>query len=173
MDGERRIAAERSSTGADVAVKIMLKSHIEREGKVRLVLAESNALQRCAECPHVVDLARTFQDADYLFFVLEFCPGGDLLGVINGRAKGTGALRRPDGGLKEAHAAFYAAEVVLGLKFLHGLDLAHRDLKPENVLVDVNGRCKLADFGTVLDCAAANADGDLGERHGSFEGTAE
>jgi len=164
------LLARRRSDGVDVAVKVMLKSHIEREGKTRQVLAESKALQRCRESPHVVDLARTFQDADYLFFDLEFCAGGDLLRVIRGKG---GGLARAEGGLPAAHAAFYGAEVVLGLEFLSGLNLAHRDLKPENVLVDARGRCKLADFGTVLDCEAKDADHDLGERHGSFEGTAE
>ena len=66
-------------------MKVMLKSHIEREGKTRLVLAESQALQRCAECPHVVNLAAAMQDDDYLFFVLEFCPGGDLMRLIRTR----------------------------------------------------------------------------------------
>ncbi|KAH8074727.1 3-phosphoinositide-dependent protein kinase [Aureococcus anophagefferens] len=147
----------------------MIKSYIEREGKTRLVLAESKALQRCASCDFVVNLSRTFQDADYLFFVLEFCGGGDLLHLVNGSDD---RVRRAAGGLTPYAAAFYAAEVVLGLEFLRSLDVAHRDLKPENVLLDGGGHAKLADFGAVLDCSHA-AGHDLGERHGSFEGTAE
>ncbi|KAK7238636.1 3-phosphoinositide-dependent protein kinase [Aureococcus anophagefferens] len=161
--------ARRRSDGTDFAVKVMIKSYIEREGKTRLVLAESKALQRCASCDFVVNLSRTFQDADYLFFVLEFCGGGDLLHLVNGSDD---RVRRAAGGLTPYAAAFYAAEVVLGLEFLRSLDVAHRDLKPENVLLDGGGHAKLADFGAVLDCSHA-AGHDLGERHGSFEGTAE
>ena len=163
------LMARRKSDGEDLAVKVMLKSHVEREGKTRLVLAESKALQRCSACAFVVNLSRTFQDADYLFFVLEFCGGGDLLGLINGS---DARVSREAGGLVPYAAAFYASEVVLGLEFLRGLNVAHRDLKPENVLVDARGHAKLGDFGAVLDCDHP-AGHDLGERHGSFEGTAE
>ncbi|KAJ1459012.1 kinase-like domain-containing protein [Pelagophyceae sp. CCMP2097] len=131
------IHARRKSDKRDFAVKVMLKSHAEREGKTRAVLAESMALQRCAKCAFVVGLERTFQDDDYLFFVLEFASGGDLLGAIKRGAK--------------RHAAFYAAEIWLGLEFLQDVGLAHRDLKPENVLLDSKGHVKIADFGSVLD----------------------
>ena len=38
-------------------------------------------------------------------------------------------------------------EILTGLKFLHDKGILHRDLKPSNILVNVEGRMKLADFG--------------------------
>ena len=35
----------------------------------------------------------------------------------------------------------------MGLEFLHSKGILHRDLKPQNILVDIQGRMKLADFG--------------------------
>mmetsp|Transcript_25513 Transcript_25513/g.101677 ORF Transcript_25513/g.101677 Transcript_25513/m.101677 type:complete len:438 (+) Transcript_25513:92-1405(+) len=141
------VLARCRSDGHDVAIKVMLKSHIEREGKHRAVMSEQRALRKCADCRHVVRLERTFQDEDYLFLVLEYAAGGDLL-------KAMAELARPEGGVGPAAAAFYAAEIWLGLRFLHDVGLAHRDVKPENVLLDKRGRVKLADFGAVLDVGA-------------------
>ena len=52
-------------------------------------------------------------------------------------------------GLDQMRAAQYMREVISAIKYLHSLNppIIHRDIKPENILLDSNGRCKLADFG--------------------------
>ena len=146
-----------------LAIKIMDKAFLEKEGKVKYAMMERDALLRCASCPFVLSLVYAFQDDEYIFLCLELAPGGDLEGLIR-RARGAAG-----GGLAlaPADAAFYVGEVALALRFLHGHGVAHRDLKPNNVLLDARGHVKLADFGTALDTR-----GDP-ERAGSFEGTAE
>ena len=44
-------------------------------------------------------------------------------------------------------AKFYAAQVFLGLNYLHNLGYVYRDLKPENILFDIDGYLKISDFG--------------------------
>lgn len=44
------------------------------------------------------------------------------------------------------HHVQIAHDVAEGLAYLHP-SVVHRDLKPQNILLDVNGRAKIADFG--------------------------
>lgn len=77
-----------------------------------------------------------FQTPDKLFFVLDYCAGGELffhLGKV--------------GRFPEDRAKFYAAQITLALEYVHSLDIVYRDLKPENVLLDAAGNIRLTDFG--------------------------
>ena len=71
-----------------------------------------------------------------MFLVQEFLPGGNLLSYI-----------RHHGSLANDHARFYAAEIFLGLSFLHSNGIVYRDLKPDNILFDTIGHIRIADLG--------------------------
>lgn len=86
----------------------------------------------------LTSLRYAFQDDSCLFYVMEYHPGGDLLGL----------LHRQGGSLPESAASFYIAEIVLALRDLHEMGYVHRDVKPDNVLLDRCGHLKLADFGS-------------------------
>jgi protein-serine/threonine kinase len=84
----------------------------------------------------LVKLRAAFQDAHRLYLVMDYFPGGDL-----------GKLLENHKQLSERVAAFYAAEITLGLEALHKMGYMHRDLKPDNVLIAADGHVKIADFG--------------------------
>ncbi|KAF3650229.1 putative ran-binding protein 1 -like protein c-like [Capsicum annuum] len=118
--------------GKDIAVAL----------KVEHVRAERNLLAEVAShC--IVKLYYSFQDAEYLYLVMEYLPGGDMMTL----------LMREDT-LSESVAKFYIAQSVLAIESIHKHNYIHRDIKPDNLLLDKNGHTKLSDFGLCkpLDC---------------------
>ncbi|KAG8077653.1 hypothetical protein GUJ93_ZPchr0007g6358 [Zizania palustris] len=75
-------------------------------------------------------------DGSYHLF-LEFAPGGSLADEV----------ARNGGRLEERAIRLYAADVLRGLAYLHGLSLVHGDVKARNIVIGVDGIAKLADFG--------------------------
>jgi serine/threonine kinase 38 len=133
--GEVRICRDRNNPDTLVAVKKLKKSEMVRRGQVDHVRAERNVL---AEVRHyaIVKLMYSFQDEEYLYLVMEYLPGGDLMTLL---------IRLEI--LTEDMSRFYLAQTVLALEAIHKAGYIHRDIKPDNLLLDASGRMKLSDFG--------------------------
>ncbi len=86
--------------------------------------------------PWVVNLHSAFQDDSFLYLVMEYLSGGDLMTLL--MAKDI---------LSEEESRFYTAEMVLAIESVHKLNCIHRDLKPDNILIGRDGHIKLSDFG--------------------------
>ncbi|XP_075159790.1 citron rho-interacting kinase sticky isoform X2 [Haematobia irritans] len=99
--------------------------------------------KRCSDW--ITNLQYAFQDIDYLYLVMEYLPGGDLLSLMSRH-----------GPFDEHLTRFYMAELTLGINALHSMGYVHRDIKPENILIDRFGHIKLGDFGNA---AALDRDG--------------
>ncbi|XP_053700966.1 rho-associated protein kinase 2 [Synchiropus splendidus] len=99
---------------------------------------EERDIMAFANSPWVVQLCSAFQDEHYLYMVMEYMPGGDLVNL-------TSTYDVP-----EKWAKFYTAEVVMALDAIHSMGFVHRDVKPDNMLLDRHGHLKLADFGTCM-----------------------
>ncbi|KAM9777890.1 rho-associated protein kinase 2 [Neosynchiropus ocellatus] len=99
---------------------------------------EERDIMAFANSPWVVQLCSAFQDEHYLYMVMEYMPGGDLVNL-------TSTYDVP-----EKWAKFYTAEVVMALDAIHSMGFIHRDVKPDNMLLDRHGHLKLADFGTCM-----------------------
>jgi serine/threonine protein kinase len=132
----RVLLVRRKATQDAYAMKIIRFSNDVDEKFIENLLNENDIFKRI-QGEHVVKAFFSFRQKNYVIFVMEFMPGGDLQGIL-----------RREGNLEEyEQARFYAAELVLAIEYLHGLNIIHRDLKPENILLDNKGHLKLADFG--------------------------
>jgi serine/threonine protein kinase len=76
-------------------------------------------------------------------FIFEMMGGGSLYDCLHGLAEDA-VLRRPADLISKLMICLDIAD---GMKFLHNSKILHRDLKSANVLIDGEGRCKIADFG--------------------------
>lgn len=163
----------------EYAIKVLEKKHIIKERKIKYVNIEKDTLNRLTEHPGIVRLYYTFQDENSLYYVLDLCNGGELLGVL----KKTGTF-------DEECTRFFGAQILDSIEYMHSRGVIHRDLKPENVLLDDQLHVKITDFGTArllsdprapqappriedTGTSSRSKDQDDDSRAASFVGTAE
>ncbi|XP_068654006.1 uncharacterized protein [Aristolochia californica] len=140
--GEVRLCREKT-TGHVYAMKKLKKAEMLRRGQVEHVKAERNLLAEVdSNC--IVKLYCSFQDEEFLYLIMEYLPGGDMMTL----------LMRKDT-LTEDEARFYVGQTVLAIESIHKHNYIHRDIKPDNLLLDRYGHMKLSDFGLCkpLDCS--------------------
>nr|XP_036221478.1 rho-associated protein kinase 1 isoform X2 [Bactrocera oleae] len=99
---------------------------------------EERHIMAHANSDWIVQLHFAFQDAKYLYMVMDYMPGGDIVSLMSMYE------------IPEKWAIFYTMEVVLALDTIHNMGFVHRDVKPDNMLLDHHGHLKLADFGTCM-----------------------
>ncbi|KAL2556863.1 Protein kinase family protein [Forsythia ovata] len=150
--GEVRVCREKT-TGQVYAMKKLKKSEMLRRGQVEHVKAERNLLAE-VDSSCIVKLYCSFQDEEYLYLIMEYLPGGDMMTL----------LMRKDT-LTDDEARFYVAETVLAIESIHIHNYIHRDIKPDNLLLDKYGHLRLSDFGLCkpLDCSILQEDFSVGE----------
>ncbi|SAL98042.1 hypothetical protein [Absidia glauca] len=118
-------------SGRLYAMKVLSKREMVKRNKIKRALAEQEILT-ASNHPFIVTLYHSFQSQDYLYFVMEYCTGGEFFRALQ---------LRPGKCLSEEGAKFYAAEVTAALEYLHLHGFIYRDLKPES-----NGHIMLTDF---------------------------
>jgi serum/glucocorticoid-regulated kinase 2 len=117
------------------ALKVISKLDVIKRNFFENLKSERNILQKVSN-PFVVNMEYCFATPSYVFFAMKFKQGGELYYHLRK------TTRFPESTMK-----FYACQILLGLEYLHSLNIMYRDMKPENVLIDEKGNACLADFG--------------------------
>ncbi|XP_027801796.1 myotonin-protein kinase isoform X3 [Marmota monax] len=134
-------------TGQVYAMKIMNKWDMLKRGEVSCFREERDVLAN-GDRRWITQLHFAFQDENYLYLVMEYYVGGDLLTLLSKFGERIPAEM----------ARFYLAEIVMAIDSVHQLGYVHRDIKPDNILLDRCGHIRLADFGS---CLKLRADGTV------------
>ncbi|XP_008792637.4 serine/threonine-protein kinase Aurora-3-like [Phoenix dactylifera] len=132
--GKVYLAREKQS-GYVVALKVIFKKKLEKY-RFHAHLRREIEIQHGLNHPNVLRLFAWFHDATRVFLVLEFAARGELYKVL-----------RKLHHFSERRAATYIASLAGALVYCHEKHVIHRDIKPENLLLDIEGRLKIADFG--------------------------
>ena len=117
------------------AMKVIKKALIEKYKHVDHTKTERKVLGEL-DSSFLVKLRYAFQSKTKLYMVMDYINGGELFYHLK-RSKVFSIER----------GRFYAAEILLGLEYLHSQGVVYRDLKAENILLDTTGHVKLTDFG--------------------------
>lgn len=137
--------ARQKSLNRVVAIKILAPER-ENESRFSRRFAREAELLAKLNHPHIV-IIHDFGQTDGLFYlVMEFVDGVNLRDLLR------------DGKLEPEQALAIIPPICEALQYAHDKGIVHRDIKPENLLLDREGRIKIADFGIA---ALMGADGEF------------
>ncbi|KAG7470638.1 hypothetical protein MATL_G00115960 [Megalops atlanticus] len=131
--------ARMRSTQQVYALKIMNKWDMLKRGETACYQEEREVLLK-GDRRWITELHYAFQDDNYLYLVMDYYVGGDLLTLLS----------KFGDHFPEDMAQFYLAEMAMAIDSIHRLGYVHRDIKPDNILLTADGHVRLGDFGSCL-----------------------
>lgn len=117
-----------------VALKILAPGRQQDPQFAERFLREAQALAKLNH-PNIVTVFDFGESEGLYYLLMEFVDGVTLRGLLHGSK------------IESAQALAIVPRICEALQYAHEQGVVHRDIKPENVLIDKQGRVKIADFG--------------------------
>lgn len=116
------VLVRRKANGSLYALKSMKKKYIEKKKQEKRILIEKEILKEIQH-PFLVRMHSSFQNEKKLFLLLEYCPGGELFGLLSKRKR----LTEDQYILSIFRARFYSAQILLAIEYLHQKNIIYRE----------------------------------------------
>ena len=123
-------------TGRLVAIKSINKTKITTERQKSKIQIETSIMKTLSKSDHIVKMFETYETQKHICIVMEYICAGDLLNYIRKRSK-----------LNEQIAKYIFKQIILGIQYIHNHNIVHRDIKLDNILIDLDNKIKICDFG--------------------------
>ena len=138
-----------------VAIKVIHPHLSDNPDFFRRFEEEATAVAQLRH-PNIVQVYDFAHDEGLYYMVMEFVMGETLQTRLK-RLNESGRL------LSNEEAATFTAEICEAAHYAHERGMIHRDIKPANIMLDVNGRAILMDFGIarMVDAAQHTATGTV------------
>jgi predicted ATPase len=120
--------------GRDVALKTLPETLARDQARVARLEREARAASALNH-PHIVTVYELGTEGEHRYIAMELLDGASVRSLLS---RGPLAIER---------LLSIGTQVADALAAAHEKSIVHRDLKPENVLVTVDGRAKILDFG--------------------------
>ena len=142
--------ARQKSLNRIVALKLLAPERADDPQFAARFEKEAQALAALNH-PHIVGVYDFGQVGGFYFFLMEYMDGVNLRQAMKA------------GRFTPEQALAIVPPVCEALQFAHEHGIVHRDIKPENLLLDKEGRVKIADFGIAKMLHADGSDVGLAE----------
>ena len=150
--------ARQTKLGRFVALKLLSAELAEHSVFVERFNREGRVLAQLSH-PHIVNVFDFGSRGDFLYLLMEYVDGVNLREAMRA------------GNIESSDCLMLVQDICSALQFAHDQGVLHRDIKPENVLLDQNGRVKLADFGIAKLVSNEERENVSLTQHGAVLGT--
>jgi protein-serine/threonine kinase len=132
---------QRKTDGKIYALKSLIKTEMFKKDQLAHVRAERDILADSKDNPWLVKLHASFQDSAYLYLLMEFLPGGDLMTMLIKYEIFSEDITR-----------FYMAEIVMAIEAVHKLGFLHRWVSISHGTISI--------FTCIMNLKVLHTDGD-------------
>jgi predicted Ser/Thr protein kinase len=142
--------ARQKSLNRIVALKLLAPERVNDEKFAARFAHEAQTLAALSH-PNIVTIHDFGKAGGFYFLLMEYVDGANLRQLLRSQK------------FTPEEALAIVPAICEALQYAHDRGIVHRDIKPENILLDKEGRVKIADFGVAKILSAERPDAGLAE----------